>query len=723
MKHLFIALFFIYFLFPASGQNNVVKTAGVSYTAGAPTFSPGRTGSQVAIDTVTGYWYEYNGTSWSASGYRVQTISGCSAPAYTPAKYQSRLVINACSAGQGGPELYYYTGSAWLQINEGQTYTAGTGIDITGGVISATGGGGGTDSTFQKKDLSYEGKSITDTIQRTAPLLSPIWDKGGAAYNVAAYNIFPDGTDQTAKIQALLDTVYNKGGGVIQFGSGTYRINGLLKPKTNYTGANIPQTPDMVIKGVGAFQSGNGQKPTGGTILDMRYQGDTIGCLQFRGTGKVRISDITFLKGTTALTNTFIHSTLTTLHIHDCAFLGFSALSRNRAIVLGGNTAFLSAPDTSAEMGFQGYGTVIENNYFNWISAGVMLQTYANSIVIKNNNFWNQCGGFAAIWFAAKDDTNSGNVVRDNLIEMNEYDYGIYLNGRSVSNTISDNNFFDGPGGSINIKITATDRNVVKEGFNGSGITELNNTIHDKFAMNSGDTTFLNTNLMYKLGNFVAFRGGFGERIYNTLASPDYMQTSFSDISGVKNVIWRYTTAAASTNELIQIQDFNPLVRFTLRADATDEFGEFTSTGNARIKVKSGGELYIGDNSQTNHLFLSGTLYGGISSNTTPFKLGLSDRIYWGDTASPLSGVAAGLTSTTANVLRTINGSATDARHQALEFYATGTGANQLPAGTLAQRPATPAAGMTRFCTDCTANDASTGVVETYNGTTWKNAW
>jgi len=46
-----------------------------------------------------------------------------------------------------------------------------------------------------------------------------------------------------------------------------------------------------------------------------------------------------------------------------------------------------------------------------------------------------------------------------------------------------------------------------------------------------------------------------------------------------------------------------------------------------------------------------------------------------------------------------------------------------LPVGTIAQRPATPAAGMTRFCTDCTATDGSTGVTETYNGTTWKNAW
>jgi hypothetical protein len=34
-----------------------------------------------------------------------------------------------------------------------------------------------------------------------------------------------------------------------------------------------------------------------------------------------------------------------------------------------------------------------------------------------------------------------------------------------------------------------------------------------------------------------------------------------------------------------------------------------------------------------------------------------------------------------------------------------------------------PATGLTLFCTDCTATDASTGVMQTYNGTTWKNHW
>lgn len=36
---------------------------------------------------------------------------------------------------------------------------------------------------------------------------------------------------------------------------------------------------------------------------------------------------------------------------------------------------------------------------------------------------------------------------------------------------------------------------------------------------------------------------------------------------------------------------------------------------------------------------------------------------------------------------------------------------------------ASPATGLTLFCTDCTATDSSTGVTQTYNGSTWKNAW
>jgi len=47
------------------------------------------------------------------------------------------------------------------------------------------------------------------------------------------------------------------------------------------------------------------------------------------------------------------------------------------------------------------------------------------------------------------------------------------------------------------------------------------------------------------------------------------------------------------------------------------------------------------------------------------------------------------------------------------------------PRMTTAQRNAisSPATGLTLYCTDCTATDSSTGVQQVYNGSTWKNAW
>ena len=46
------------------------------------------------------------------------------------------------------------------------------------------------------------------------------------------------------------------------------------------------------------------------------------------------------------------------------------------------------------------------------------------------------------------------------------------------------------------------------------------------------------------------------------------------------------------------------------------------------------------------------------------------------------------------------------------------------PQYTTTQRDSlSPSAGWTIYCTDCTATDSSTGVVQTYNGSTWKNHW
>lgn len=128
-------LVFIIALFAAlqtNAQNNIVYGAGINYTNGAPTFTPPVRTSRVAIDTVTGKWYHFNTPGgWQLIGNTIEEIAGCTAPAYTPGKGDSKVVINNCSPQ---PELYFYNGSAWVLVGGGSVY-AGEGIRIENDTI------------------------------------------------------------------------------------------------------------------------------------------------------------------------------------------------------------------------------------------------------------------------------------------------------------------------------------------------------------------------------------------------------------------------------------------------------------------------------------------------------------------------------------------------------------------------------------------------------------
>ena len=73
---------------------------------------------------------------------------------------------------------------------------------------------------------------------------------------------------------------------------------------------------------------------------------------------------------------------------------------------------------------------------------------------------------------------------------------------------------------------------------------------------------------------------------------------------------------------------------------------------------------------------------------------------------------------------KAVVGATSPATSAALTVTST-TGGLLPPRMTTAQRDAiaSPATGLTLYCTDCTATDASTGVMQTYNGATWKNNW
>lgn len=115
----------------------------VSYGSSAPSYTPSGSGTRIYLNISTNDLYNWNPapvSSWVKYPKGFDQISGCSAPGYTPTARQSVFAVNSCTVLQNGrgPELYQYTGSAWVCLNCYTNYTAGTGIGISSGVITNT---------------------------------------------------------------------------------------------------------------------------------------------------------------------------------------------------------------------------------------------------------------------------------------------------------------------------------------------------------------------------------------------------------------------------------------------------------------------------------------------------------------------------------------------------------------------------------------------------------
>lgn len=141
---------------------------------------------------------------------------------------------------------------------------------------------------------------------------------------------------------------------------------------------------------------------------------------------------------------------------------------------------------------------------------------------------------------------------------------------------------------------------------------------------------------------------------------------------------------------------------------------------NNRMVLKSAGYLGLGD-------FLPGTANHFeqriLASNVVGYVLRgasgqIADMINWTtSTPATLGGIAAngGI----------FIGSSTLGTSRIFDLTTTTLFSKPFPPMTTAQRNAisSPAAGDGVYCSDCTASDASTGVITIYNGATWKNAW
>jgi len=203
------------------------------------------------------------------------------------------------------------------------------------------------------------------------------------------------------------------------------------------------------LRGQGARWAARGTTaPTGGTVLDIKGT-DTYGKIKTNGVGLFSVEGVTFTDSA-GTTTPFIYTTNTTLHLVRNAFIGSKngILCDQDVIICGGPNQVEGGSGWTD--GFQGYGTIIRDNYFNHTRRAVYGRAFCNGVVIRDNTIWNEAGSNladgAAIEINGRPTTGSqkatGNVITDNLIEVPSYPYGIKLD-YAAGNPVSDNNFYD----------------------------------------------------------------------------------------------------------------------------------------------------------------------------------------------------------------------------------------------------------------------------------------
>lgn len=287
------------------------------------------------------------------------------------------------------------------------------------------------------------------TVVQTGPQgpAGPTGPSGGSVVNPALNGVLPDGSDHSSAFSALLTSVYNSGGGIIQFTPGTYVLNSCFTLPNN--GDSIPTQP--VIRIFGAGSSGttlqpDTDAPNGGTIIETSCP-TGVAFLDTRGTGVLEIAGISFVQTGAGTPPPFIHTTNTRLLIHNDSFYGnastFGQTSTQDAIILGGTGTTIDGTSTSP---FQGYGTVIRENHFARIRRGVLFQTYANGVVVRDNTWWVNSGApdstYAAIQFTPASAIVTGNVISGNIIEGTYYPCSVQATN-AIGNIFFGNGIYD----------------------------------------------------------------------------------------------------------------------------------------------------------------------------------------------------------------------------------------------------------------------------------------
>jgi hypothetical protein len=195
-------------------------------------------------------------------------------------------------------------------------------------------------------------------------------------------------TDTSDKASALA--------ALIAGGANEIRVIGTCRFTTDIgtipnTGGSTPTQTSLHIFGTGSSANGYwGILPSAPSVLDLRYNA-SVGIIDTRGAGVLEIDHLNIKYNGTGCP-VFIHDTNTTIRVHDNAFEGNASQTSacNDVFELGGpSSTTVGSASTSP---FQGYGTVIERNFFSQIRRELYCRTFCNNVQFVNNTGSNSSG-------------------------------------------------------------------------------------------------------------------------------------------------------------------------------------------------------------------------------------------------------------------------------------------------------------------------------------------
>lgn len=273
---------------------------------------------------------------------------------------------------------------------------------------------------------------------KTAPNVVTLEQFGGVGDGNPATGT---GTVNDAAMVAALAALATSGG-TLEIGAKCYRFTQDFDlPNTFPGGYTVPIQPNIRIQGQGAHFSGEGSPVISGSILMWTAGSGRPGRITTKGQGLLAGEGVTYLsrEGTTAGSGRpFFFTTNTTLLLQRNAGITLKSLAQcdDDFAVLGGTTTTLGSGDDAP---FQGYGTIISDNFFNGIRRGAFCRVYANANRFERNTFWTHCGSNLSVGaraaFEVSGQASGGgsdyavsNTFANNLVEISSaYDYAIRL--------------------------------------------------------------------------------------------------------------------------------------------------------------------------------------------------------------------------------------------------------------------------------------------------------